>query len=63
MVSYVVEFSITMPGTILSSLDLLGQIVAYMVLIMCILRGMPVLWDGRYYLLEKRYPKAVVKED
>ena len=59
----IVEFSLAIPDTILSSLDLLGQIVAYIVLIMCIIRGMPVLWDGRYYLLEKRYPKTVVKED
>lgn len=59
----IVEFSIAIPDRILSSLDLFGQIVAYVVLIMCIVRGIPVLWDGRYYLLEKRYPKTVVKED
>ena len=59
----VAEFSIAIPDRMLSSLGLLGQIIAYIVLIMCIIRGIPVLWDGRYYLLEKRYPKAVVKEN
>jgi CDP-diacylglycerol--glycerol-3-phosphate 3-phosphatidyltransferase len=57
------EFPIYITPRIMSGLDLLGHIIAYIVLIMCVVRGIPVLWDGRYYLLEKRYPKAVVREN
>ena len=56
------QFSFRIASGVMSGLDLLGHIVAYIVLVMCVVRGIPVLWDGRYYLLEKRYPKAVVKE-
>jgi CDP-diacylglycerol--glycerol-3-phosphate 3-phosphatidyltransferase len=57
------EFPIYITPRTMSGLDLLGHIIAYIVLIMCVVRGIPVLWDGRYYLLEKRYPKAVVREN
>ena len=36
-----------------------GQIVAYLTVVMCILRGLPVLWDGKEILFSKIYPKAI----
>lgn len=56
------RFSFTLSPDILFTLDFIGQVIAYVVLVMCILRGIPVLWDGRMYLFEKRYPKVVRKE-
>lgn len=46
----------------LPALDAAGRLLAYAVLAMCLIRGIPVLWDGRVYLLEKRYPRSVRKE-
>ena len=56
------QFSFTLSSDLLFSLHLVGQVIAYVVLVMCLIRGIPVLWDGRVYLLEKRYPKVVRKE-
>jgi CDP-diacylglycerol--glycerol-3-phosphate 3-phosphatidyltransferase len=56
------RFSFTLSPDLLFSLHLVGQVIAYVVLVMCLVRGIPVLWDGRVYLLEKRYPKVVRKE-
>ncbi|MFC1572313.1 CDP-alcohol phosphatidyltransferase family protein [Candidatus Eisenbacteria bacterium] len=56
------QFSLALPPDLLPTLDLVGQIVVYVVVAMCVIRGIPVLWDGRVYLLEKRYPKSVRKE-
>jgi CDP-diacylglycerol--glycerol-3-phosphate 3-phosphatidyltransferase len=36
----------------------LGFILAFM----CIVRGLPVLWDGREYVLAKRFPKEIKNE-
>ena len=55
------HFSFTLSSNVLFSLELIGRVIAYMVLVMCLIRGLPVLWDGRLYLLEKRYPKVVRK--
>jgi CDP-diacylglycerol--glycerol-3-phosphate 3-phosphatidyltransferase len=55
-------FSFTLSLDILFNLELFGQVVAYVVLFMCLIRGLPVLWDGRHYLLDKRFPKTVRKE-
>lgn len=56
------RFTFTFPSEVLFSLDLIGQVFVYVVLAMCVIRGIPVLWDGRLYLLEKRYPKFIRKE-
>jgi CDP-diacylglycerol--glycerol-3-phosphate 3-phosphatidyltransferase len=53
------RFSLTLPSEVLFSLDLVGRVIVYVVLAMCVIRGIPVLWDGRWYLLEKRYPRVV----
>ena len=56
------QFSFLLPSEVLLSLDLIGKGIVYVVLAMCVIRGIPVLWDGRLYLLEQRYPKFVRKE-
>jgi len=56
------RFSFILPSDVLFSLDLIGQVIVYVVLAMCLIRGVPVLWDGRLYLFEKRYPKFIRKE-
>jgi len=58
----VVKYSLTITPDFIFSLELAGQVIAYIILVMCIVRGLPVLWDGRHYLLEKRFPKALRKE-
>ena len=56
------HFSFALPPNLLLALRIAGQIIVYVVVAMCVARGLPVLWDGRTYLLEKRYPKSVRKE-
>ena len=56
------QFFFTISSDVLFSLDLIGQVIVYMVLAMCVIRGIPVLWDGYLYLLEQRYPKFVRTE-
>lgn len=34
----------------------IGMILVYITVVMCILRGIPVLWESRYLLLAKEYP-------
>ncbi len=41
----------------------IAQILVYTVVVMCVARGIPVLWDGRDYLLTKRYPKILKDDD
>ncbi len=40
-------------------LGLISQIIAYLTVLMCILRGLPVLWDGKEILFSKMYPKDI----
>ncbi len=42
---------------------IVGQVLAYSALIFCLIRGIPVLWDGKEFVLGKRYPKQFNKED
>lgn len=56
------QFSFSLSPDLLLGLNLAGQILVYVVLAMCVIRGIPVLWDGRLFLLEKRYPRSVRKE-
>jgi CDP-diacylglycerol--glycerol-3-phosphate 3-phosphatidyltransferase len=41
---------------------LIAGIVVWIVFAMCIARGLPVLWDGKDYVLAKRFPKAIKNE-
>ncbi|MBD3181591.1 CDP-alcohol phosphatidyltransferase family protein [Candidatus Poribacteria bacterium] len=47
--SAITEFGISPPMNLLT---LIGQILVYVVVVMCVIRGFPVIWDGRKYLLE-----------
>ncbi|MBN1885050.1 MAG: CDP-alcohol phosphatidyltransferase family protein [Candidatus Krumholzibacteriota bacterium] len=53
----ITRYAFAVPRDLLAGLELAGRILAWVVLVMCLLRGLPVLWDGRRYLLEKRFPR------
>jgi len=38
--------------------ELIVSALVWVVFLMCIIRGLPVLWDGRAYILDKRFPKG-----
>lgn len=52
----------TISGSIVSLLHIIGDIIVYTVVIMCVVRGLPVLWDGKDYVLAKRFPRTI-KDD
>lgn len=56
------HFDFPLPHDLMKALGLAGQIAAYIVLAMCVVRGAPVLWDGRIYLLKQQYPKELRRE-
>jgi len=39
--------------------ELIVSVLVWVVFFMCIIRGLPVLWDGREYILDKRFPKVL----
>lgn len=41
---------------------LIAGIIVWVVFAMCIVRGLPVLWDGKDYVLAKRFPRAIKNE-
>ncbi len=45
--------------TIFADLILLTEIIVWVLVVMNLLRGIPVIIDGRYYLFERNYPKAL----
>ena len=40
-------------------LILITEIIVWIVVVMNLLRGIPVIIDGRYYLFEREYPKEL----
>jgi len=56
------ELAFSVDPRILRGLDLAGDVMMWTVATMCVVRGLPVLWDGRSYLLEKRYPRFLRKD-
>lgn len=50
-------WAISMPA--LSSLKTIIDILVYTTVATCIMRGLPVLWDGKEILFEKEYPKKI----
>lgn len=44
-------------------LKMVAKIIVYVVVVMCVVRGLPVLWDGREYILAKRFPRAIKNEN
>ena len=57
----ILKYSFSLPLGLLGWLGLLGQVIVYIVLAMCVVRGIPVLMDGSYYLLDKRIPRLARK--
>jgi CDP-diacylglycerol--glycerol-3-phosphate 3-phosphatidyltransferase len=53
---------ISLADSTFALLHTIGIIIAYVVVVMCIVRGVPVLWDGKDYVLTKRYPREI-KDD
>ena len=49
--SAISEFSLPIQGNMLNILLIIGSGIAYVTVAMCIIRGLPVLWDGRKYLM------------
>ncbi|MFQ6103230.1 MAG: CDP-alcohol phosphatidyltransferase family protein [Candidatus Glassbacteria bacterium] len=41
---------------------LISSILVWVVFFMCIIRGLPVLWDGKEYVLAKRFPREIKNE-
>jgi len=47
----------------MSFLQGLGQVIVWIVVVLCVARGLPVLWDGKEYVLAKRFPRAIKDEN
>lgn len=52
----------SLPAGMMSTLSTIGTVIVYCVVFFCISRGLPVLWDGKDYILAKRFPKTI-KDD
>jgi hypothetical protein len=37
----------------------IAQICVWITTALCIIRGLPVLWDGRFYLFDKYFPREL----
>ena len=47
------------PENFLANFKLATNVLVWIVVIMNLIRGLPVLWDGRIYLFDKSYPKEL----
>jgi CDP-diacylglycerol---glycerol-3-phosphate 3-phosphatidyltransferase len=50
------KYGISLPGIYIKLARDGGLVLVYITLVMCVLRGIPVLWESRYLLLAKEYP-------
>ena len=50
--SAISEFSISIPDGIMKALMIIGAVIVYVTTAMCVVRGFPVIWDGRKYFDE-----------
>jgi len=48
-----------LPANSLQTLVLITNILVWIVVLMNLLRGFPVLWEGRFYLFDKRFPREL----
>jgi len=48
--SAISEFSLPIQASVLNTTIIIGSIIVYITVGMCIIRGLPVIWDGRKYL-------------
>lgn len=42
-----------------SLLTTIGSVLVYLIVFLCVVRGIPVLWDGKDYVLAKRFPRTI----
>ncbi len=50
------NFNWGLSDNFLRTILLIGKILVYITLVMCVIRGIPVLWESRHLLLAKKYP-------
>ena len=48
-----------LPARFMSDLILWTTVCVWITTVLCLVRGVPVLWDGRYYLFEKYFPREL----
>jgi len=53
------KFKWSINSDIIGTLYLFSDILVYITLFMCIVRGLPVLWDGKEILFDKIYPRTI----
>jgi len=49
----------SLPQGFLDNFIVFVTICVWMTTALCLIRGLPVLWDGRYYLLDKYFPREI----
>lgn len=52
-------FSAFLTAQFSNSFNLFTHIIVWLTTAICVIRGLPVLWDGRVYLFEKYYPREL----
>jgi CDP-diacylglycerol---glycerol-3-phosphate 3-phosphatidyltransferase len=50
------KYDLNLPAIYSKAAFDIGTVLVYITLVMCVLRGIPVLWESRYLLLAKEYP-------
>lgn len=55
----VTRYDLELPGYVNSLVYNIGMVLVYVTVVMCILRGIPILWESRHLLLAKEYPAKV----
>ena len=50
---------VSIPQRAMSTMNTTGMVIVGVVVFFCVVRGLPVLWDGKDYVLDKRYPKDI----
>ena len=49
--SAISEFSLPIQGSVLNAVVIVGSVIVYITVGMCVVRGLPVIWDSRKYIL------------
>lgn len=50
------EFNWAIPNSAVNSILYIGKILVYITVVMCVIRGIPIIWESRNLLLARRYP-------
>ena len=53
----IAKYGWSINSNIITILDLIKAVLVYLTVFMCVIRGMPVLWDGKEILFKKTYPR------